>query len=62
MNLREKNKRKHLLNWNMMYHIDREKKSKLPWRNSQNRQYEEQKTLLLHFFIIIILLEHSVFI
>ena len=36
----------------MMYHIDREKKSKLPWRNSQNGQYEEQKTLLLQFFFV----------
>lgn len=42
MNLLEKSKRKHLLNQNMMCHIDREE-SKLPWRNSQNRQYEEKK-------------------
>lgn len=52
MNLTEKNKRKHLLNWNRMYRSDREKKSKLLWRNSQNGQHKEQKIVLLENFLI----------
>lgn len=61
MNLLEKSKRKHLLNQNMMCHIDREE-SKLPWRNSQKRQYEEKKKILQKDLFIYLFLDHNVFI